>query len=125
MSSPLEDLPYSIDAETRQISAENPTGEKADGCKWEPNPSDPTLCHSEAAADLGRGWKLRPFIPVKAGQAALTSICLCGKIQHFCRIVRGRWLVNQWRKRDCQQKSLHLRVPQALSLLMGSNGACP
>jgi len=47
---------------TRQISAENPTGGKGAGCKWEPDPANPDLPYSGAALDFGRGWKVRPYI---------------------------------------------------------------
>lgn len=49
---------------TRQISAENPTGEKGAACAWEPNPADPNLPFSGGAQHLGKGWKVRPFIKV-------------------------------------------------------------
>jgi len=64
----LSSLPYQAGIPTRQISAENPTGEKGKGCLWDPTPDDPFLVHSGAASDLGRGWKVRPFIKVKAGE---------------------------------------------------------
>ena len=68
MSGILGGLPYAVGAVTRQISAENPTGEKGGGCRWDPNPADPYLAHSGAAAHLGRGWKVRPFISVAPGE---------------------------------------------------------
>jgi len=58
---------------TRQISAENPTGEKGGGCAWDPDPSNPFLSHSGAATELGRGWKVRPFISVKSGETAVLA----------------------------------------------------
>ena len=64
----LSSLPYGAGVPTRQINAENPTGEKGGACKWDPDPSDPNLAHSGSSLDLGRGWKVRPFIQVKAGQ---------------------------------------------------------
>jgi len=64
----LGGLPMQMGVETRQISGENPTGEKGKACLWAPNPSDPFLVHSDKAVDLGRGWKVRPFIGVKAGE---------------------------------------------------------
>lgn len=67
-SGQLGSLPFQGGVVTRQISAENPTGEKGGACRWDPNPNDPNLVHSAAALDLGRGWKVRPFIPVKAQQ---------------------------------------------------------
>jgi hypothetical protein len=64
----LGGLPFEAGAVTRQISAENPTGEKGGACRWNPDPANPELRHSGAALDLGRGWKVRPFIPLAAGQ---------------------------------------------------------
>lgn len=66
----LGSLPFGAGVVTRQISAENPTGAKGGGCRWDPNPDDPNLPHSGAAAALGRGWKVRPFIRVAAGETA-------------------------------------------------------
>lgn len=63
----LNGLPYGAGVVTRQISAENPTGAKGAGCIWDPDPSDPNLKHSGSARDMGRGWKVRPFIAVPAG----------------------------------------------------------
>ncbi|MDR2570962.1 MAG: DUF2961 domain-containing protein, partial [Oscillospiraceae bacterium] len=51
---------------TRQISAENPTGEKNNGCLAEPNPDNPDTPHSGAAMKMGKGWKVRPFVPLPA-----------------------------------------------------------
>lgn len=64
----FEQLPYESGKITRQISAENPTGEKGGGCKWIPGSGDPMLDpkHSAMAEELGEGWKVRPFIRVAA-----------------------------------------------------------
>ena len=84
MSHYLFDLPYQEVAETRMISAENPTGEKSGACRWEPEANNPTVPHSEAALDLGRGWKVRPFIKVKSLETAvLADIEGPGCIHHF------------------------------------------
>ena len=66
-------LPYQAGVKTRQISAENPTGEKGKACLWDPNPEDPNLRHSKPAMDLGRGWKVRPFISVLAGETVVLA----------------------------------------------------
>jgi len=58
---------------TRQISAENPTGEKNGGCKWEPDASDPNLKHSGMAKKLGKGWKVRPFISIPKSDTAILA----------------------------------------------------
>lgn len=77
-------LPYQGGAVTRMINAENPTGEKGGGAKWEPNPDDPMVPHSAQAMHLGRGWKVRPFISLKAGETAtLADIAGPGCINQF------------------------------------------
>jgi hypothetical protein len=52
--------------ESRQVSPENPTGEKGKGAMRAPDPANPDLAFSAAASDLGQGWKVRPFIKVPA-----------------------------------------------------------
>ncbi len=65
------------DAETRSISAENPTGEKAGGARAVPDADNP-------AAELGRGWKVRPCITLPAGQNVnIAQIQGPGLIQHI------------------------------------------
>ena len=77
-------LPFQTGAVTRMINAENPTGEKGGGAKWEPNPDDPMTPHSASAMHLGRGWKVRPFISLKAGATAtLADIAGPGCINQF------------------------------------------
>lgn len=84
MNGPLENLPYLQKAKTRQISAENPTGEKGGGCTWAPDPGNPDLCYSGPASELGKGWKVRPFIKVKAGTTVtLAEIKGPGIINHI------------------------------------------
>src|SRR5215213_5092561 len=61
-------LPFQSGVVTRQINAENPTGEKGRAAIWDPNPNDPNLPHSGAALHLGRGWKVRPFIKLMSKQ---------------------------------------------------------
>lgn len=53
-------------AESRQVSPENPTGEKGKGAMAVPDPNNPDLSFSGASSDLGQGWKVRPFIKVPA-----------------------------------------------------------
>ncbi|MDI3473230.1 MAG: hypothetical protein PWQ20_1858, partial [Thermotogaceae bacterium] len=65
-------------AETRSISAENPTGEKGKGAMEVPmDPKHP-------AYNLGKGWKVRPCIDLKAGETTtLADIKGPGVIQHI------------------------------------------
>jgi hypothetical protein len=55
-------------AVTRQVSAENPTGRHGAGARSVPDPSDPLLAHSGPALVLGRGFKVRPYVPLGAGE---------------------------------------------------------
>jgi hypothetical protein len=49
-----------------------------------PDPADPDLPHSAAALDLGKGWKVRPFIRIKAGETAvLADLDGPASIRHF------------------------------------------
>ena len=69
---------------TRQVSGENPTGEKNGGCREIPNPDDPKLPHSKAASKLGQGWKVRPFLTLEVGETAeLANIQGPGCINEF------------------------------------------
>ncbi len=80
----LGSLPLLLDAETRSISAENPTGEKGGGAKAEPTPDN-------AASMLGKGWKVRPCITLKAGETVtLADIQGTGIIQHIWMTVSER-----------------------------------
>jgi hypothetical protein len=53
---------------TRQVSAENPDGGHGNGARSSPDPADPWLVHSGPAVVLGRGFKVRPYVPLKAGE---------------------------------------------------------
>ncbi len=63
----LGDLATVTEAETRCVSPENRTGEK--GRSAMAAPSNPVRDNennaSKAAADLGRGWKVNPYLHVK------------------------------------------------------------
>jgi len=78
-------LPLLTGARTRSISAENPTGEQGQGGMAIPDPSEPKPAASARAADnLGRGWKVRPFLRVNAGETmTLMDADGPGVIQHI------------------------------------------
>ena len=81
----LGHLPFLTATRTRSISAENPTGGKGEGGKAIPNPGEPKPAASARAADdLGKGWKVRPFLRVNAGQTTtLMDVDGPGIIQHI------------------------------------------
>jgi hypothetical protein len=73
----LSGLALLSEAETRSISAENPTGEVGGGAHADPQGQGP-------AATLGKGWKVRPCITLPAGSTTtLADIDGPGTIQHI------------------------------------------
>jgi hypothetical protein len=81
----LGSLPeLSTTGQSRMVSPENPTGEKGKGGMAAPNASDPDLPFSVAASELGRGWKVRPFIKVPAhSTVTLLDVHGPGTIEHI------------------------------------------
>jgi hypothetical protein len=72
------------DVDSRMVSPENPTGEKGKGAMRTPDPTDPDLAFSRAASDLGRGWKVRPFIKVPAhSTVTIMDVSGPGTIKHI------------------------------------------
>lgn len=73
----LSTLPYLTDAESRSITAENPTGEKGKGAMAVPD-------EGSAASRLGRGWKVMPCITLPKGSVTrLAEINGSGVIRHI------------------------------------------
>ena len=62
----LGNLSWISEAETRSISAENPTGKKGAGAMADPEPDGP-------ARELGRGWKCRPYVEVGPGATVVLA----------------------------------------------------
>lgn len=75
-------------AKTRSISPENFTGEPGKG-------GMATLDNGsakDAARDLGQGWKVNPFVVIKAGTTfTLAEISASGSIQHIWMTPTGNW----------------------------------
>jgi hypothetical protein len=68
-------------SESRMISPENPTGGKGQGAMAVPSPSIP---FSAAAANLGQGWKVRPFIKIAPhGTVTIMNVSGPGTIEHI------------------------------------------
>jgi hypothetical protein len=73
----LSMIPLIAKAKTRSINAENPTGAKGSAAQEIPTPEN-------AAAMLGKGWKVRPCIDLPAGSTTeLAAIAGPGVIQHI------------------------------------------
>lgn len=73
-------------AQSRSISPENLTGEKGKAGMAEKGSA------SHAARDLGQGWKVNPFVVIKAGETfAMGEIDGSGAIQHIWMTPTGNW----------------------------------
>lgn len=73
-------------AKSFSISPENPTGEKGKGGMAIQGSA------SEAARDLGQGWKVNPFIVIEPGKTfTLADINGQGAIQHIWMTPTGNW----------------------------------
>ncbi len=82
------------DAKTRSISPENFTGEKGKGGMATLDDKDirNKANASNAARDLGQGWKVNPFIIIKPGETfTLAEIEGSGAIQHIWMTPTGNW----------------------------------
>lgn len=82
------------DAKTRSISPENITGEKGKGGMADPSNKDKinVANASGAARDLGQGWKINPFVRIKAGETfTMAEIQGPGAIQHIWMTPTGNW----------------------------------
>ena len=76
----LNNLTLKKDVRTFSVSPENPTGGKGEGGKA--TLSEGSAAH--AARELGRGWKVNPYIVLEAGKTAvLADISGEGAIKHF------------------------------------------
>jgi len=81
----LGNLARVSDAESRSISPENPTGERGKGAMAIPDTTSP-------ARELGQGWKVSPYITIRAGETAtLADIAGAGAIQQIWMTPTGAW----------------------------------
>ena len=76
----MADLTRLSNARSRSISAENPTGEPGMGARCELEQGSAR----EAARDLGKGWKVNPYVVIPPGETKeLANIQGPGVIQHI------------------------------------------
>ena len=88
LSNNIGDLWRLSDARTRSVSPENFTGGKGAGgmCELEDGSA------KRAARELGRGWKVNPFVVIPGGQMfTLADIAGPGAIQHIWMTPTGKW----------------------------------
>lgn len=90
----MGDLYRLSDAKTRSIGPENFTGEKGKAGMASLNDKHlPNLSNaSNAARDLGQGWKVNPFVNIKSGETfTMAEIEGPGAIQHIWMTPTGNW----------------------------------
>lgn len=84
----LYDLTRLSDAKSRSISPENFTGAPGEGGRCELDDGIARM----AARDLGKGWKVNPYISIPAGETfTLADIEGPGVIQHIWMTPTGKW----------------------------------
>ena len=88
MQNSLGNLYMLSNAKSRSISPENFTGEKGKGGMAKVGEGSA----SNAARELGQGWKLNPFIEIQKGQTTtLAEIDGQGSIEHIWMTPTGNW----------------------------------
>lgn len=84
----MGNLPLLSNALSRSISPENYSGEKGKGGMCELSNG----FAKEAARDLGKGWKVNPYIVIKPGETfEIANIEGPGAIQHIWMTPTGKW----------------------------------
>jgi hypothetical protein len=96
------------DAKTRSIGPENLTGEPGKG-------GMATLENGsarQAAAELGQGWKVNPFIVIEPGQTfTMAEISGSGSIQHIWMTPTGNWRYSIFRVYWDDEKEASVETP--------------
>ena len=102
----LNNLYRLSNAQTRSISPENLTGEKGKGGMAKEGSA------SGAARDLGPGWKINPFIRIKAGTTfTLAEMEGPGAVQHIWMTPTGNWRYSILRFYWDDEKEPSVEVP--------------
>src|SRR5215213_1729940 len=103
------------DAKTRSISPENFTGAKGSGGMADPklDTGKRNMANSWwAAQDLGKGWKVNPFIEIVSGETlTIAEIEGSGAIQHIWMTPTGNWRFSILRFYWDDEKEPSVEVP--------------
>ena len=88
LSPHMGNLSFLSNAKTRSICPENFTGEKGKAAMADLDTGNA----KNAARELGKGWKVNPYIIVEPGQTfELANISGSGAIQHIWLTPKGKW----------------------------------
>ncbi|MFN8579505.1 MAG: glycoside hydrolase family 172 protein [Gemmatimonadaceae bacterium] len=110
----LSNLYRLSNAKSYSISPENLTGEKGKGAMAAEGSA------SRAARDLGRGWKVNPYIVIQPGQTfTLGEITGEGNIQHIWMTPTGNWRLSIFRAYWDDEKDPSVETPVGDFFAMG------
>ncbi|MEP7259424.1 MAG: DUF2961 domain-containing protein, partial [Flavitalea sp.] len=116
-------------AKTRSISPENFTGAPGKGGAADPKKDSAKLNianASHAAAELGIGWKVNPYIRIAAGETfTVAEIEGSGAIQHIWMTPTGNWRFSILRFYWDDEKEPSVEVPVGDFFGMGWNTYAP
>jgi hypothetical protein len=125
----LGNLATVSDAKTRSISPENFTGEKGKGGMADPvkDKGKRNIANaSQAAAELGRGWKVNPYIVIDPGQTiTIAEMEGPGAIQHIWMTPTGNWRHSILRVYWDDEKEPSIESPVGAFFGMGWNRYSP
>ncbi len=104
----LNDLFLLSNAKTRSISPEHISGEKGKGGMTELGEGSA----SNAARDLGRGWKVNPYVMIKSKEVfTMAEIDGPGAVQHIWMTPTGNWRYSILRFYWDDEKEPSIEVP--------------
>jgi hypothetical protein len=114
LESSLANLYRLSNAKTFSIGPENLTGEKGKGGTAVQGTA------SQAARDLGQGWKVNPFVIIDPGKTfTLAEINGSGEIQHIWMTPTGNWRLSILRMYWDDEKEPSVEVPAGDFFAMG------
>jgi hypothetical protein len=124
----LSNLSRLSDAKTRSISPENFNGGKGQGGMADPKDKDKrnVANASGAARDLGKGWKVNPFILIEPGETiTIAEIEGSGAIQQIWMTPTGNWSFSILRFYWDDEKTPSVEAPVGAFFGMGWNEFSP
>jgi Protein of unknown function (DUF2961). len=125
----LGNLSRLSDAKTRSISPENFTGEKGKGALADPKTDKGKRNVANAAneaRDLGKGWKVNPFIIINSGETfTIAEMEGPGAVQHIWMTPTGNWRFSIIRIYYDDEKTPSVESPLGPFFGMGWNTYAP
>jgi hypothetical protein len=125
----LSNLSRLSDAKTRSISPENFTGERGKGGMADPEKNNGQRNVANAAneaKDLGRGWKVNPFIIINSGETfTIAEMDGPGAIQHIWMTPTGNWQFSILRVYWDDEKTPSIEAPLGAFYGMAWNQYAP